>query len=234
LDRRPRQARTDDTAPVGILGRSNAESAVRLKALGRTPAGRGRVRLQFEVEPAGIPFDELGLVTGPWVNTGLPGTAGSAIPLSAIANGLPTGALNHWRLRILTDSPFFPHSRWLWLAQNSATEADVRTRGAVGVSDPAGAPPAESWLGPSTPNPFTSQTVITYTLAHSGRLRLRVFDVHGRAVAVLVDRFEREGRHVAHWDGRDDHAELLPAGVYFLRLESRGRSESQKVVRLPF
>ena len=234
LDRRPRQARTDDTAPIGILGRSNAESAVRLKALGRTPAGRGRVRLQFEVEPAGIPFDEVGLGTGPWVNTGVPGTAGSAIPLGAIANGLPTGALYHWRLRILSDSPFFPHSRWLWLAQNSVTEADVRTRGAVGVDDPAGAPPAESWVGPSTPNPFTSETTITYTLAHSGRLRLRAFDVHGRAVALLVDRFEREGRHVAHWDGRDDRAELLPAGVYFLRLESGGQSESQKVVRLPF
>jgi hypothetical protein len=234
LDRRPRQARTDDSAAIGLLGRSNSESSIRLKAIGRTPAGRGRVRLQFEVELTGVPFDGLGLVTGPWTTTGVPGVAGSAVPLSALAGGLPSGALHHWRLRILTDSPYFPRSRWLWLPENSVTEADVRTPGAVGVADLESAPPAAAWLAASAPNPFRTATEIAYTLPHAGAHRLAIYDVHGRAVAVLADRFERAGRHAVRWEGHDNHGTALPAGVYFVRLEVPGRSETRKVVRLPF
>jgi hypothetical protein len=232
LDRRPRQARTDDSAAIGILGRSNAETAVRLKATGRTPAGRGRVRLEYEIDLADTPFDGLGIVIGPWVNTGAPGAAGSAVPLSTLASGLPSGALHHWRLRVRTDSPHFPTSRWLSLPQNSVTEADFRTRGAVGVGDPETAPSASAWLGPITPNPFASEAVLAYRLPRAGRHRLTVFDVLGRVTVVLADRFAPAGNHAVRWDGLDERGNVVPAGVYFVRLDAEGLRAAQKLVRL--
>ena len=73
LDRIPRQARVDDAAPIDRLGLSDSPTSFRIKALGRTPAGRGLVRIQFEIEPLGTPFDGQGLVDRPFHDTGTPG-----------------------------------------------------------------------------------------------------------------------------------------------------------------
>jgi hypothetical protein len=116
LVRLPRQARADDSAPIPLLGTSDSESAFRIKAFGRTAAGRGRVRLQFEVKPANTPFDGSGIETTPPVDTGMPTGDGSAVPLTELANGLTAATLYHWRLRIDADSSFFPHSPWFTLA----------------------------------------------------------------------------------------------------------------------
>jgi hypothetical protein len=87
LDRIARQARTDDSAPIWALGISDSDTAFRLKAVGRTPAGRGNVRLQIEVKPAGVPFDGTGLVAGSIANTGAPGLRAvpSRLPSSQVA-----------------------------------------------------------------------------------------------------------------------------------------------------
>ena len=230
LDRLPAQARTDDAAPIDLLCRSDSETAFRLKALGRTPAGRGKVRLQLEVKPFGTAFDGSGLVTGSASDTGNPGNGGSAVMLSQLASGLVPETLYHWRWRILTDSPFFPRSRWLWLPGNGVTEADVRTAsGSTSVSDQL-APLSPFRLGPSSPNPFDTRTEISYTLAHGGRLRLSVYDVMGREMAVLADGVRPAGRHQTRWDGRSAAGTSLPAGVYFLRLDVDGKEVSQKIV----
>jgi hypothetical protein len=233
LSRIPRQARSDDSAPIHPLGRSNSLSSFRIKSLGRTPAGRGRVRLQIEVKPAGTPFDGLGLVTGSATTTGTPTATGSAVPLSLVATGLTSETVYRWRLRTLTDSPFFPRSRWYWLPGNAVTEADVRTPAVIGVEEAAGVAAASLRLGPASPNPFRAATVVEFTIPNDGSHRLAVYDVHGRVVRVLAAGKGHPGRHLARWDGRNSGGEKLAAGVYFLRFDFAGRSATQKVVLAP-
>jgi hypothetical protein len=229
LARNARMAQMDDSAPIQILGRANA-TAFRLKTLGRTPAGRGKVRLQFEIKPAGVPFDGSGLVTGGAALTGVPGSLGSTVPLSELATGLGAGTLYRWRLRVLTDSPFFPQSRWLTLADNAFTEADVRTTATTGNGEVASAPPSAALIAEAAPNPFTTRTEIAYVLSHAGHLALAVYDVTGRLVAPLVDAIQPAGRHAVRWDGRDARGASLPAGVYFLRLDTAGHRGAKKIV----
>jgi hypothetical protein len=222
LARTPHQARTDDAAPIASRGLSDSPTAVLLKALGRTPGGRGRVRLEHEVKPASIPFDGTGLAAGAWVATSAPGAGGSTAPLALLASNLAPGSLHHWRLRIGTDSPYFPHSRWLWSPDNGATEADVRTLGATTGVDVAGAPPRRAALGAGTPNPFTARTDLAFTLSAAGPVELGVYDVSGRQVAALASGPHAAGSHVVRWDGRSAAGRPLPAGVYFVRLEVAG------------
>ncbi len=178
-----------------------------------------------------MPFDGTGLVTGPITNTGAPGAGGSAVPLSELASGLTPETLYHWRLRVISDSPFFPSTPWMWLPYNGATEADVRTsEGTLAVAEGAGAPARNLQLGRSAPNPFAATTQFAYTLPQAGRHRLTVYDVQGRQVALIADRVQAAGQHTGRWDGRDTRGGELPGGVYFLRLETGGRIESQKVV----
>jgi len=142
LDRVPRQARTDGTAPIDTLGRSDSETSFRVRALGRTPLGRGQVRLEAEVKPLGTAFDGSGLIQGAVADTGAPIPAtGSAVPLDEMVAGLTSFTPYHWRLRLVTDSPFFPRTPWFSLPYNNPTETDLRTDGCLdGDGDGYGLP----------------------------------------------------------------------------------------------
>ena len=233
LDRIPRQARTGDQAPIDLLGRSDSGSGFRVKALGRTPSGRGRVRLEAEVKQTGIPFNGTGLTTGSFANTGLPGASGSAVGLAQIVSGLIPEAVYHWRTRIVSDSPYFPRSPWLSLPYNAPSEADLRMGTATAAVDGGAENPASPELGmleANVPNPFSAETQIAYRMAQGGRHRLAIYDVQGRQVALLADGVEGAGRHTLRWGARGDDGQRLAAGIYFLRLELDGRVESRKMV----
>jgi FlgD Ig-like domain/FG-GAP repeat/FG-GAP-like repeat len=230
LDRVRGQLRTDGTAPIHHLGVSDSESEVLLSALARTPAGRGKVRLEVEMKPAGLPFNGTGLVRSAYGFTGAPAVGGSSVSILQDVSGLVSGTLYRWRVRIASDSPFFPRSPWLWLPYNGATEGDIRTAGPSSTGIASAAPPSAHWLGQATPNPFTTSTTLTYALPERSTVRLAVFDVQGRLVAKLADGAQDAGQHNVHWDGRDDRGHLMPAGVYFARFESGRRIESQKIL----
>jgi hypothetical protein len=222
-------AQSDDSAPIAILGRSSSPTQFLLKTLGRTAAGRGRVRIVHEVKLSNVLFDGAGLVSGAFTQTSAPGAGGSTVPLAIVAGNLSPGGLYHWRLRVASDSPYFPPSRWLWAPDNALTEADLRMGATTGI-DVAGAPPAASWLGANVPNPFTAATQIAYATPSAGRLELGVYDVSGRKVATLAEGTTMAGNHVARWDGRDATGRLAPAGVYFVRLDLGGHREARKIV----
>ncbi len=88
-------------------------------------------------------------------------------------------------------------------------------------------------LAPAAPNPFARQVRIAFTLAAAGPARLRVYDVAGRRVRTLLDeRALVAGPAEVTWDGRDDAGRDAPGGVYLVRLETGGRSETRRVLRL--
>lgn len=78
------------------------------------------------------------------------------------------------------------------------------------------------------PNPFQEQLQLTYEVARSGWVHLGIYDASGREVAPLVDRWVESGAHVEPFHGDD-----LGAGLYFVRLQSGGRTTLRKVVLLP-
>lgn len=67
------------------------------------------------------------------------------------------------------------------------------------------------------PNPFNPSTVIRYQLSASGSVRLAVYDILGRQVAVLTDGNVPSGSHQVRFD-----ASGLASGVYVYRLEAGG------------
>jgi hypothetical protein len=45
------------------------------------------------------------------------------------------------------------------------------------------------------PNPFSSKTTIKYTLPHSGKIILKIYDLTGRPVATLVNQEQQKGTY---------------------------------------
>jgi alpha-mannosidase len=86
-----------------------------------------------------------------------------------------------------------------------------------GVSSvgPAAAVPGEVRLMQNYPNPFNPTTVISCRLPAAGRVRIAVYDLLGREVAVVADGRMEAGAHSFTFDGS-----RLASGVYFTRLEA--------------
>ena len=131
VSRIPQQELSDPFSPIALLGRSDSESEFRLKSLGRTAAGRGKVRLQWQVKPLGAPFDITGIDVSAPHDTGTPGSTGSASSFEESVVGLAEGTFYHWRLRTVSNNPFFPSSPWMSLAGNNVTETKLRTLGCI-------------------------------------------------------------------------------------------------------
>jgi hypothetical protein len=84
---------------------------------------------------------------------------------------------------------------------------------------------AVSRLVAATPNPFNPSTEVAYEVARAGRCELTVHDVRGRQIRTLLDGELTAGRHVAAWNGLDDHGQRVPSGIYMVRLRSAGGGE---------
>ena len=78
--------------------------------------------------------------------------------------------------------------------------------------------PDSPQLAQNAPNPFNSQTVLSYFLPVSGPARVEVFALTGQRVAVLHQGPQQAGYHRLHWDGRDDAGRPVASGMYLYRL----------------
>ncbi len=80
------------------------------------------------------------------------------------------------------------------------------------------------------PNPGAGGFVIRYDIGTSGWVRLDVYDIAGRRVAMLVDGDTDAGRHVARWDSRMADQSCVAPGMYFVRLMTRTETHTAKLV----
>ena len=86
---------------------------------------------------------------------------------------------------------------------------------------------ASTVLNPSYPNPFNSETVLSYTLPTASAIRLEVFTLSGQRVAVLHEGFQAAGYHTVAMDASD-----LASGVYLYRLSTPEGRFTQKFTLL--
>ncbi len=116
------------------------------------------------------------------------------------------------------------HASWGWMYLDYASVGPE----AINVAtDASGEMPETVTLAQNYPNPFNPSTVITYTLPEAAHVRLDVFDVTGRRVAVLVDEVRPMGTHTVRFDARH-----LVSGVYGYRLQAGTVTRTGRMVLL--
>ena len=84
----------------------------------------------------------------------------------------------------------------------------------------------------NAPNPFNSQTVISWFLLKPGPTRLEVFTLTGQRVEVLHQGPQQAGLHRLHWEGRDEQGRPLASGIYIYRLATAEGVLTQKLILL--
>ncbi|NOX37213.1 MAG: T9SS type A sorting domain-containing protein [Calditrichaeota bacterium] len=87
-------------------------------------------------------------------------------------------------------------------------------------------------LYPNFPNPFNATTMIRYSLPHREHVVVRIFDIRGRSIITLVDRFQKAGIHTIRWNGVNSSGQSVPSGVYLYQLQTGHGKTARKMVVL--
>jgi hypothetical protein len=77
------------------------------------------------------------------------------------------------------------------------------------------------------PNPFNSQTTISFNLPVSGRISIEIYNLNGQLIEAVLDETRSAGEHSVVWNAGD-----LPSGLYFYRLTAENSTSTKKMTLL--
>ena len=100
------------------------------------------------------------------------------------------------------------------------------------VSAPEAALPAVFALERVRPNPSSGPFEMRFSLPREARVRLSVYDLQGREVAVLADGVLAAGNHEPTWRPRSSRV-AAQASIYFARLVAGDQIQIQRIVLIP-
>ena len=125
--------------------------------------------------------------------------------LTAADGGFPLGDLN-----------WFPEEKQRWI--DWITDVDEESGNTI---------PASYTLEQNYPNPFNPSTVIKFQLPKASKVSLKIYDVLGEEVAILINSEMNAGEHQV-----DFNASSLSSGIYLYRLETENYSSAKKMILL--
>jgi hypothetical protein len=89
--------------------------------------------------------------------------------------------------------------------------------------------PDKFFVSQNYPNPFNPSTTIEIQLAETNNLIVSIFDVTGRLINILVNNKLEAGLYSVEWNGKDQNGQLLPTGVYIMKVVSGKNNHNQKI-----
>ena len=92
-------------------------------------------------------------------------------------------------------------------------------------SDEVASLPFEYKLSQNYPNPFNPVTTINFSIPKQRNVTLKVYDVTGKEVIILINEQRSAGNYTVSFDGAN-----LPSGTYFYRLESGEFKEVKRMI----
>ncbi|MDP4172449.1 MAG: family 10 glycosylhydrolase [Bacteroidota bacterium] len=84
-------------------------------------------------------------------------------------------------------------------------------------------------LDQNYPNPFNPSTKITYAIAKDGNVKISLYNVLGKEIAVLVDKFQQAGQHSFSFDA-EKLGSNITSGIYFYTIRSGNYVATKKMM----
>ena len=97
-------------------------------------------------------------------------------------------------------------------------------------SDVTSVPAAKNALEQNYPNPFSSSTRISFSVADRSNVRIEIYDIKGSLVRTLVPGEMLEaGEYPVIWDGTDNHNNVMPGGTYICKMTAGDFTQTLKM-----
>lgn len=103
---------------------------------------------------------------------------------------------------------------------------EIVPQGTAGVNTESKVP-EEYILAQNYPNPFNPATLIRYQIPESGEVTLKIFDLLGHEVAMIVNEYKTAGTYEVEFNAVES-----PSGVYFYQLKSGDFIQTRKMLLL--
>jgi hypothetical protein len=81
-----------------------------------------------------------------------------------------------------------------------------------------------------SPNPFTSNTNVCYSIEKKENVKIGIFDITGKLVKQLVNSEQDMGAHTAYWNGKNELGNKIGAGIYFCVVNSGSHKNVSKIL----
>jgi FlgD Ig-like domain len=85
-------------------------------------------------------------------------------------------------------------------------------------------------LSQNSPNPCVTTTSISFEMARSGVVAIKVYNAAGQMVRTLVNERQESGSHQVAWDGTNDSGAHVSSGVYFYKMEAGAFRATKKML----
>ncbi|MCF8454946.1 MAG: right-handed parallel beta-helix repeat-containing protein [Bacteroidales bacterium] len=82
------------------------------------------------------------------------------------------------------------------------------------------------------PNPFAETTNISIYLEEESDVTLRVTDLSGREIDVILQKTLTAGSHTFNWNGSDSGGNKISTGVYFIEFNNGTERTTEKLIRI--
>lgn len=166
------------------------------------------------------------------------GRVGMFDPSSLVARVLPNGSLDSsfgadgvaslfdsaWNMTLDADGRIVVAGSFYDPEGELTASYVIRLMNDLTVENEPSGQPERLTLSTPAPNPASAQTTLTYTLAELSTVRLALYDILGREVAVVVEGTKPAGQHEAALD-----ASRLAPGLYVARLTAGGEVVARRL-----
>lgn len=165
-------------------------------------------------------------------------SASSNIPqftVESIATPVSAGQLGYIRIKFRPTATNQTYSGTLTIL-NSDSTITVSLKGfsnsSIGIHQISGEVPKETKLFQNYPNPFNPETRIKFQLKDTRFVTLKIYDMLGKEVAVLVNKKLGAGVYEIPFSINQFSGNRFSSGVYYYKLETPDYSRTNKLVIL--
>jgi len=141
---------------------------------------------------------------------------------------MDAGALDSWLakdvglIKFISDSYFGVRT---WTLSSYSTTTSIN-------SNSDGLEISSFKLFDNYPNPFNPTTVIKFYLPEAGNVELKILDILGREIRLLINEYKTAGSHTAFWDSKDNFDSEVSSGIYFYNIRVLDNSVTKKMLLL--
>ncbi len=127
---------------------------------------------------------------------------------------------------------------WYYWLQDTDLSGSVNFHGSITINLSAGNDngtpviPLVTSLQKIYPNPFNPTTSIAFGLAKTENVKIVIYNVRGQLIRTLLSETKPSDTYRLHWDGTNEQGQVLPSGVYYMKMSAGKYHTTQKLVIL--